>query len=66
MRRAYAVASQPEEPEVSFWPVKNSLSRGVASATSRSVSADWAPERPEATETSAEKPELERIGSVMP
>lgn len=46
--------------------MKNSFSRGVALATSRSVSADWAPERAEATETRVAKPEWERAGSVMP
>ena len=42
--------------------MKNSFSLGVAFATSASVSADWAPESAEATETSVEKPELERAG----
>src|SRR5262249_22649810 len=61
-----AEASQPEEPEVRVCPLKNFFSRGVALVTSSSVSADWAPESAEATETSVAKPELERAGSVMP
>ncbi|CAO0835734.1 hypothetical protein SMICM17S_12204 [Streptomyces microflavus] len=65
-RRAYAEASQPEEPDVRRWPAKNSLSFGLAARTSASVRAAWAPESPDATETSAEKPELERSGSVIP
>ena len=65
-RRSYAAASQPDEPDVSFCPLKNSFSRGDAFVTSASVSADCAPDSPEATETSVEKPELERAGSVMP
>lgn len=46
--------------------MKNSASLGVACCTSLSVSADWASDRPDATETRVEKPELERDGSVMP
>ena len=62
----YACASQPEEPEVSFWPVKNCFSCGVAFCTSASVSAAPAPENAEATATRVEKPELERDGSDIP
>ncbi len=46
--------------------MKNCFSCGVAFCTSASVSAAFAPEKAEATDTSAEKPEFDRDGSAMP
>ncbi|GAB3980042.1 hypothetical protein GCM10029978_077050 [Actinoallomurus acanthiterrae] len=64
--RAYVSDSQPEDPAVSRWAAKKPFSRGATRSMVGPSSAAPVPDSAAATPTSAENPEFDDAGSVMP